>query len=195
MSLAPQDIVNVFLTGGTVNYNGSNTAFIGDLAMTSGTLGGTNAVTVGNIFNWFGGTITGSGPIVAFSGLDISNNTANLNLIGRTVVNSTNGTWVSSPGGSITLINGASISNAVGAVLNMVSGGAIGNGGGANSIINSGLLEVTGSSGTVTVGVPYNNSGTTIVETASMILNSGSTSTGLMDVGPGPGTSSLRRNP
>ena len=170
------------ISGGTVNFNGTNSAFAGDAYMSGGVLGGSNKVIVGSQFDWAAGNITGSGPIVVFTGLSISNGSGNLNLFGRTLVNSTNGIWTGNPGGSITFANSATISNAAGAVFNAIFDGGMGNSSGANSFQNSGTFEKTGGTGSTTIGIPYVNTGTTAVQVATITLNNGSTSTGVTTV-------------
>ncbi len=163
------NIVNV-ANSATINFNGTNTAALGALNITNGTVGGSNAVTVVGPMNWLGGSLNGTGQMTASGGLTMGNGSANLNLFGWTLANnSSNATWTGS-GGSITFGNNGQLINNAGATLDCTSDGTMGNSGGLQ-FVNNGLFRKTGGTGVTFVGIPFANNGTTVVQTASMNLN------------------------
>ncbi len=170
------------ISGATANFNGTNQAIIENALVSGGSLGGTNAVYAEATFIWSGGNISGQGLVAAGSGVTISNGSGNLNLTGRILANALDGVWTGNPGGSITISGGGVLSNYANSTLDAEFDGSLANSTGANLFANSGLFRKTGRTGSTTIGVPIANTGTMEVQTGTLSLTGGGTSTGTFNV-------------
>ena len=140
-----------------------------------GTLGGSNLVTVSGstIFN-SSSALSGSNLVVANGGLTIA---GGLSLSGRTLVNAAAALWTNAGAATINFINGSVLSNAPSGTFgfNIGLGGNLGSGN-AGAIVNQGLFRKFGSASTVTVEVPFTNSGTVEVDSGTLSINFNSVS-------------------
>jgi hypothetical protein len=163
----------IVINGGTVVFNGTGIIAPASLSLSAGSLQGNMAVTVSGLTAWSGATILGSAGssllVIASGGLVISNaQTKSFN--GGTLVNNGAGTW---SGGQITCINNAILSNAPAATFDLTDGSAFGTFAGNPRVLNAGMLRKSTGSGTTTVGIPCNNSGTVEVNSGTLALTVG----------------------
>lgn len=168
------NIVNISggpVFGATVNFNGgsTNTNSIAALNFNGGTIGGSNLVTVTGPTTWTAGAIVGSNSLVAAGGLKMLG--ANLSLSGRTLVNLGAGLWTNSAG-AFSLAGGALFSNAPSANFDWAADGAVNAGAGANAIANAGLFRKTAGVNSLSVFLPFNNSGTVEIWSGNINLSS-----------------------
>jgi hypothetical protein len=142
------------------------------LTLSSGTLGGSNVVTVGSVMNWTGGSMSGTGRTAIPPGATLTiANPSSLTINTRTLDNG--GTTVWTGAGNINL-NAAVITNRPGALFNAQSASSIGFGGGAPRFDNSGTFRKSVSTGTTTVsGVPFTNYGTVDIQSGFLEANGG----------------------
>ena len=185
------------LSGGTLNIGSSN-ATIALFTQSGGTLSGSGTVTVTGLASL--GTSssyvveTGSGTTNLQGGGTIGNTTNNPLYLdgGRVLQNGNDGTlkWVSgtinmgdNPNGTV---GGSTIVNSLGATFNDAVAGNIDNETGTNVFTNAGLFETTFTSGTTTIGVTFNNTGTVNVGSGDTLdLSDGGSSTGGTFTGSG----------
>jgi len=156
------------ITGGTANFNGTGTIAPVTLTVDGfGVLGGSNLVTVSGPMSWGGSSsIIGGNSIIANGGLSIS---GNVFLSGRTLINTGTAIWTNSVINSLTLSDGAVVSNAPGALFECAIDSFLYSGGGTNAFINAGLFRKTGGGGTTLISVPFYNAG--VIEGQSGRLN------------------------
>ncbi|UQR65125.1 Ig-like domain-containing protein [Bradyrhizobium sp. C-145] len=194
---------NVIVSGGTIDLNGSYSAT--NTTLSSGTLDtGSNPITLGTTFTQTGGTLTGTGTVVVTGAASFSSGfvaetgsgTTELKAGGtldggylaldggRTLQNDGSFSWT---GGTIymgyypfdTTVGGSSIVNAAGATFNDAVAGSIINNVGTNVFTNAGTFATSFSSGTTTIGVTFNNSGTVQIGAGGTLnLSAGGTSNG-----------------
>jgi autotransporter-associated beta strand protein len=156
------------ISGGTANFNGTGTIAPATLDLSGfGNLGGSNLVTVSGLMNWGGSSsISGSNNLIAAGGLNISGGVV---LSGRTLVNLGTTIWSNNVVNSLTLSDGAVLSNAPGATFDCAIDNFIWSSAGSNQIINAGLFRKIGGSNTTFISVPFHNLG--VVEAQSGRLN------------------------
>jgi autotransporter-associated beta strand protein len=146
------------ITGGTANFNGTGLIVPSALTISGfGILGGTNPVTVTGPINLrSSSSIVGGNNIIAKGGLNISGGAF---LSGRTLVNLGTATWSNNVASSLTLSDGAVLTNAPGAIFDCASDSFIFKGPGSNVFINAGLFRKSGGNNTTTIQVPFSNFG------------------------------------
>ena len=156
------------------------------IALLNGTIGGAN-LTIANDLLWQGGTLLGPGTTTMSGGSTVDHTTPALptSLDGRTFNNA--GTFNYTPGTNfLTLTNGAVFNNNFGGSFNILGDSQIGNGAGANSFTNAGVVtKSAGASGTV-FNVPVTNSnaiGVTVANGTIIFANGGSMSAGGITAG------------
>lgn len=161
----------VKIIGGTANFNGTGTIAPAELTVgLFGTLGGSQPVTVSGPMTLLpGSTLSGNNSVIANGGLSM---VGNIILNGRTLVNAGAALWsnnaVNVPS-VLTLIGGAVLHNAPGAVFDFASACQIQGSTDTNAILNGGLIRQTAAGSISTVNVPFINTGT--VELRSATLN------------------------
>jgi len=163
----------VVIAGGTANFNGHGTVAPATLTLGSyGTLGGSNLVTVSGPMIWGGGgTITGTGGVLANGGLTIG--PGDVPLIGRTLVNLASGLWTNDVTHGFALGSGAVLSNAPGATFDCVGSSTIEGGAGGGLVANGGLFRTLGAPATTTVSVPFINNGTVELDAGTLYFQGG----------------------
>jgi hypothetical protein len=190
------------VTGGTVNVTGS-IAGPGTLSVTGGTLSAAGAATIAN-FAQSGGTVSGAGTLTlsgvatfgqssSTSYLQSGSGTTDLagtsTLVngtlfldgGRVLQNDGTFTWT---GGAFTpgfnpfgsSAGGGTIQNDVGATFNDAFAGQINKGSGTDAFNNAGTFETTFATGTTTISVAFNNTGTVQAQSGTLNLNGGTLS-------------------
>ncbi len=160
------------LNGGILNINTPFT-FPSLFNETSGSLGGTSAITIPSAasFNWSGGSITGSSgvPITIQSGGAMNADTTTSSLIYNArnlVINAGGNVNWNSGANAIIFQSSANVANA-GTFTVATSGGTLGNATG--SFLNTGLFKHTGA-GTLNITLPLTNSGGTVSEQGGVLV-------------------------
>ena len=188
------------VTGGTVDISGGGTFGSGTLAVTGGTVNaGASDLTVGS-FQQSGGTLSGTGTVTVTaaasftSSWDVETGSGETVLQGISTINgyvALDGgrelqnrgtlTWVSSyfelgynPYG--TSIGGGTLDNAAGATFLIESDQNIYANSGTTLFTNEGQLTKSVTTGTTTIEVAFDNTGTVDVETGTLALDDGGTS-------------------
>jgi fibronectin-binding autotransporter adhesin len=166
----------IVINGGIVVFNGTGTITPASLSLSTGSLLGNMTITVLGLTTWTVGTIGSAGSsllVSANGGLTMS--TASVKSFnGGTLLNNGVATWT---GGQLTCINNAVFSNAPAALLDLQSdGSAFGTFSGNPRIMNAGILRKSSGSGTTTVGIPCNNSGSVEVNSGTLALTVGDSS-------------------
>ncbi|VTR92440.1 Probable aggregation factor core protein MAFp3, isoform C OS=Cyanothece sp. CCY0110 GN=CY0110_08276 PE=4 SV=1: PKD [Gemmata massiliana] len=157
----PLSATNLVIQGATVD----TTLDVGNLTLASGTLTGAGHVTVGGLFTWTGGTMSGTGT-TTLNGTSTIGGSFTLVLDGRTVDNTGTLTWTGN--GALQFTNGAVFNNLAGALFDITGDGSIAPspfGGLVPAFNNAGTLRKSAGSGPVLFGprttwsVPLTNSG------------------------------------
>lgn len=153
------------ISGGTVTVD--QAINIEALNQTGGTIDGPSDLTAAGLTTWTGGEMNGVGTTHANGGLDLSGATKFLS--GRTLNNAGTATWTAGP---FTTSSGAVFNNQLGATFDTNFDGSFSNGAGAQSQFNNtGIFTKSGGTGTTTVSVIFNNTGTVIVESGTLNLS------------------------
>ncbi len=161
------------LSSGAVNFSDGAAINVVTLNESSGLLTGSDTVTVSGLTTWTGGTMSGSGLTVANGGMTISSGGGLELLNGRTLDNNAMANWTGN-GNNIYLENAAVWNNGVNGVLDSQNAGQgiDNNGGAASAFDNAGTFELTTGATTVTVSVPFSNTGTVTVANGTLSLSS-----------------------
>jgi uncharacterized repeat protein (TIGR01451 family) len=154
------------VAGGILNVN-TATTFSGapNLGISSGTLGGTGAVTLTGAGTWSGGTITGSNPFTISSpgSLTLTGASGPMTLDGRTLTNNNQLTFNAATN-SLTLKNSATLNN--GATMTVSSaGGSIDTDGSSTTFTNTntGAFSKSSASGIFVINPTFNTGGSVSV--------------------------------
>ena len=165
-------------SGSTLTLNGTSTVGAnGVFSQSGGALAGAGDLAVNGPLIWTGGTLSGAGTIFANGSLNISN-AASKTLSGRTLVNSGNALWSA---GTILLASSGVISNTATGTFDCAFDGSLSSGGGSGqAVMNTGLFRKTAGTGVTTINNPiaFNNAGTVEVQTGTLGLGGGGTSSG-----------------
>jgi hypothetical protein len=153
------------INGGTVNCNAD--LAIHDLYLSS-TLGGSGVVTISNTMDWPAGTMSGSGRTVIASNATLSINYILEHTLVRTLENAGTTTWTGT--GNLT-IYGSVITNCPGALFHVQNSQNFNFGSNPPRFDNAGTFRKSVSSGTTTVGVPFNNYADMDIQTGTLVLN------------------------
>jgi hypothetical protein len=161
---------------GTVDYAGTFTGSgAGTVALSGGTLAVTSAGAAfnlpGSMFQWTGGTIdVSSGGTLTNSSTGVFNlNAHNIEVNGAgTLANQ--GTINAAGVSNLILSHGSTFSNALGATFDFTGDSSVSNSG---TLLNAGLLEKTGGTGTSIISSAFDNNGGAItVQTGAVSLKS-----------------------
>ncbi|WP_222595614.1 beta strand repeat-containing protein, partial [Microcystis aeruginosa] len=170
------------LSNGTLALNGTTGSTVDNLTQSGGTLSGTGEVIVNNNYNWTSGTQSGSGKTTLKGTTNISTtNTKSVDT--RTIENQGTVTWTN---GDIYLYNGATWNNTATGVFDIQ-----GNNGfyqwysNQAKLNNAGTLKKTAGTGTTTISTQLNNTGTVQVQTGTLNLTGGGSSSGVLQVNSG----------
>ncbi len=190
-SLTSQE--NFSLTGGTLTLNGASTVN-GVFAMSAGVLAGAGTLTVTGAATITGGQMTGTGTTTLQGPTSISVSGLGLDA-GRILRNEATLTWTA---GTIDLNNSQNggsgrIDNIAGALFDAQGNNLISATGFAdvNSVVgfpafnNAGTLRKSASGGVTNISVALNNTGTVEVQTGTLNLSGGGTSSGDFTGAPG----------
>jgi hypothetical protein len=164
------------VAGGAANFNGTGTVAPAVLHLTgTGTLGGSNTVSVVNEMNWTAGTMSGGGRTIISPGATLNAAIPSVAILsGRTLENG--GTILLTGTGNLGVTGGAVITNRPGALFRFENESAFGLGGTANGRFdNVGTFRKSAGAGTSTVvnGLTFNNSGTVDIRSGILAANGG----------------------
>ncbi len=169
----PGDLYNATLNnGGTITLDIPIT--IQNFTLGAGTVTGANSLTINQVFTWNGGTLAGGGVFNANGGISMAGG-SQLNLNAATLNNAAGQTATDSGFHDFGLQSGGIINNAGIWLAQNDLGVDFGSGGTFN---NSGTFTRNVGAGTYQVAFPFNNTGTVNVDTGTLGLNGGGTSTG-----------------
>ena len=148
------------------------------------TITGSGSLTLGGLFDWQAGAFSGSGSLMANRGLHLDPPASgNLSLTGESLINSGAATWSGSS--AIILGGGAVLSNTASGTFDCAADGTIQNGPGTNLLANAGLFRKINGTGTTTIQVPFDNSGNVQVQSGTLDLAGGGSSSGNYEVSSG----------
>jgi hypothetical protein len=174
------------ISGGTGTFNGTM-SITGSTTLAGGVLGGSGTLNTFRPVTWSGGVMTGDPASTA----DVTNANGGLVLSGttktfiaRTLTNTGTATWSS---GDIVTGNSAIFNNTAGSTFtNSFDGNFLFNQGGAQTQFNnSGTFTKSGSSGVTTVQAIFVNSGTTNVNSGTLLLAGGGTNSRVFKIAAG----------
>lgn len=161
----------------TVVANASFT--VSNLDLINGTLDGTGTVTIANVMNWTGGTMSGGGRTIIPVGATLNAAVPGVvSLNTRTLENAGTSLW--SGAGVLGMNFGAVITNRSGALFHVQNSATLHAGAGANRFDNAGTFRKSTSTGTTTVNSIFNNSGTVEIQTGTLLCGGGFTNQGLV---------------
>jgi autotransporter-associated beta strand protein len=174
-------IINI--SGATVSFN-APTNINGTVNFSSGTLNGSSIVTFSGPLTWTAGTMSGSGSTNIQNNATLSGNGDPM-LDARTLTNTSTVTFINA--NYLHGKNGAAFINQSGALVNLQGTNSfINEGVGAIPVINNiGTFRKSTSTSIIDIGFAMNNSGTVDLQTGSMYLSGGGTSTGTFNVATG----------
>lgn len=165
----------------TVTANANHA--VDNLELMAGTLNGAGIVTISNLMNWTGGTMSGSGRTIIPAGATLNAAIpSSVSLSGRTLENGGTVLWTGA--GFIGVVGGGVVTNRVGALFHFQNasflGGAIANG----RFDNAGTFRKSANAGTSTIssGMSFNNTGSVEIQAGTLALSGGGTHTGSFDV-------------
>jgi hypothetical protein len=167
---------------GPVNFSGTGTVNPTVLTMTSGTLGGSQTVTIGNTMIWNGGSMNGPGRTVIPPGVTLIISSGGVGIDTRTLENQ--GTVALTAGaGSFGISGGAVFTNGPGALIDVQNSASMG--GNPGRIDNAGTFRKSASPGTTTFSGALNNYGTLDLQTGTLLFNNGGSNSGNITLGTG----------
>jgi hypothetical protein len=167
----------MILSGGSASFDGTGPVAPSTLTLSSGTLEGSNVVTVGSAMTWTGGSMSGTGRTAISPGATLTMaNPSALTINNRTLDNGGTAVWT---GAGYINLNAAVMTNRAGALFNAQNAAPIYYGGGSPRIDNAGTFRKSASTGTTTIGglVPFTNYGTVDIQSGILAANGGYVST------------------
>ena len=171
----------MIISGGTASFDGTGVVAPSTLNLSSGSLGGSNAVTVGRVMNWSGGALAGTGRTVIPSTATLNMaNASSLLITSCTLDNGGTALW---SGGTIGMIGGV-ITNEAGALFQIQNPASIFDDGGSPRFDNAGTVRITGSGTNFFELVPFNNYRDTQIQGGTLRIDGG-LNNGTMEVPAG----------
>lgn len=168
----------------------ADTRSVGALVMTGGTLAATGSLTVvATGSSWQSGSLSGSGRLTIASGSDLAINGPDVKTLdGQALSNQGAITW---SGGTMSTGNGATITNQAGATFTTSFDGTLAYyiGGNRTVFTNNGTFTKSAGTGVTDLQSTFNNSGAVNVNTGSLQLSGGGSSSGSITLAS---TSNLR---
>jgi hypothetical protein len=173
----------MLISGGSASFDGTGAIAPAFLTLNDlGNLGGAQTVTVGNVMNWTGGSMSGNGRTVIPPGVTLSaGNSSVISINSRTLDNAGTTVW---NGTAVMNMSGGVITNEPGAMFQIQGPQSVGWGGGAPRIDNAGTLLISGG-GTVAIGAALNNFNTVDISGAMLWLEGGGANYGSISVPAG----------
>ncbi len=166
------------INSGTLNFSTGKTISTTTLTQSTGTLTGSDTLTVTGAMTWSGGTESGTGVTNANGGITISGEPF---LDTRTLNNAQTATWT---GSAFLMLNGSVLNNQTGAIWNHESDTQIQFEGGttAPTFNNEGTFEKTAGTGVngggVGAGIVFNNTGTVEASSGTLYIDNAGTCSG-----------------
>ncbi len=170
------------VTGATAAAFNTNAITVG-LLVSSGTLTGSGVVSA-TTGTWTGGTMGGSGSTDVNGTLSISG-ASSVNVDTRTLNNNGTATW--SGTGWMYFYNNGKFNNLVSGIFDIQSNVPMQNSSGG-IFTNYGTFRKTVATGTTTIAIPFNNSGSVDIQSGIVSLNNGGTHTTGSFIATSPGT-------
>ncbi|HUP61678.1 MAG TPA: hypothetical protein VNA69_14805 [Thermoanaerobaculia bacterium] len=174
----------VTISGATLNLNSTAAFTMTDLALSSGTFGGSSAATISGTFAWSGGTVNRTGSVTLPTG-SFFNITAATVKYWHSATLQHSGTATSASGSYIYFYNSAIISNLAGATWDMQTDSGYYVGSGTPVFNNSGTVTKSAGTGIKDFYLVFNNNGVLNVNSGTLRLANGGTSTGAYNVASG----------
>jgi putative metal-binding protein/thrombospondin type 3 repeat protein len=169
----------------TANFNSGEAINITTLNHTTGTIGGSDVITVSGASSWGGGTMTGSGTTTFNGALSLNGTTARDITGGRTLNTNGTTTWLASTGAVRTGQNSVINNNGTWDIqssqaLNLAFGGVA-------AFNNYGTVRKTAGTGATPITVPFNNFNLADITVSGGILgfDAGGTSVGAFTASAG----------
>jgi RHS repeat-associated protein len=180
---------DVLIDGGNANFNAA--ADLDRVVLTSGSLGGSAPVTISGTLDWTGGSMTGSGTttIAAAGTLDLTLGSGSNPVLARDLTNAGTVHWTG--GGTLSLADGAKLTNAADATFEVRAGVTLARDSssstGAESFQNEGTLVHDAANGWSYFDVPLANSltGLIAVDNGMVQVRGGGASAGDFQVASG----------
>jgi hypothetical protein len=160
------------ITSGTANFSSGDAIDIMNLTISTGTLSGSDTVTVSGLFNWTGyGWVAGTGAFTTTGTTTISGTISGCALSGRTWTQS--GTATITGSSNLRMIYGAILNNTVGGIfnLNSSSGSPITKETSTSTFNNAGTLNQQ-ATGTHVIDTTFNNSGNITLDPGILSMSS-----------------------
>jgi len=152
----------------------------------AGTLGGASTLTVSNVMNWTGGTMSGSGATVIAPGATLNiNGSSGVFLANRTLEIGGTAIWTNA---EIITLTAALITNCAGALFEAQSAIDFTPAFASSARFdNAGTFSIVSSTGTTTFesGVPLNNYGTVELQSGTLLCNDSFLNTGTVNIAGG----------
>ena len=167
----PGDVVNI--VSGRAVFNTGFNFVTSQLNISGGELTGADPVTVGSLFNWSAGTLSGTGTVDVNGTLSVIGQVS----LGRTLRNAVLGV-IEGPSALLTLTSGASVENGAQAQFFLDNNQGISQLGSGSRFHNQGAVFREFGAGTFNVGTEFDNDGTVEVRTGTLNLSGGGTHTG-----------------
>ena len=176
---------SVIVSGGNAIFDDDRTLDL-SLTVSGGTISGGADLTVNGSLPFTAGVIGGSGEILAQGGLNVSGVSTKEITGGGTVRNG--GTTTVNGSGELRISNGAVFNNLAGATFDVQSNMTLGDGIGSGGVFqNEGTFRRSAGTGILNVDnlIQFNNDGTVQVQSGTMNLFGGGSSTGSFSVSSG----------
>lgn len=177
-------------SSGAVNFSSGGTPTITNLTLSGGALIGSDAVSVPGVFNWSAGAVGGTnGPLpttfglTANGGVLIGGNVTKY-FYGGAVTNAGPGSWVAGAP-AIACYTNSLFANAMGGTFDFQGDGIPFIQFGSAVLANAGLLRKVAATGTTTINLSCNNSGSVQALSGTLDLGAGGTSSGQFVAAPG----------
>ena len=155
--------------------------------ISGGTISGVADITANGAVTWTGGTMTSTGTTVISPTASLNINTAASTVtLGRPLQNNGTVNWLT--GSNNIGFSGGTFNNAAGAVFTTSAVASMVTVAGGNAFNNAGTFNRTGT-GTTTIAIPFNNSGTVNVQGGALSLTGGGAQTAPFAISDGAGLS------
>ncbi len=164
------------LSGGTANFSTGGPITLSTVIQNGGTLTGADTVTVTGLYDWSGGTQSGSGKTNANGGLTLGGSNSK-SLLGRTL--NSPATSAVTGSGSLFLSNGGVFENE--GAFDLQSNASVTAGTPPHTFSNAGTFVKSGGGGLSAVNVEFNNSGTVNASSGELQLAGGGSCGGACD--------------
>jgi hypothetical protein len=157
-------------SGGTASFG--NNATTNALRLSGGNIAGAGTLTDSGVGTWTDGSMSGAGTTVFGPSSVLTISGPNDKGLSRNVVSNGVATWTT---GRMNVAHGTFINNGV---FDAQADNFFESFGGINAYNNAGTFTRTVGTGSATFNIPFNNSGTVIVSSGTLVLNAGGASSG-----------------